>query len=164
MRLVFALGVLAFVAVGVQAIEAQTDCEAARCAVQAALEQECPCSQASNHGRYVSCVAHVVKRLSEGPNAAVPINCKGKVKRCAARSVCGKEGFVTCQIPQLGTCDPTTNLCVEDPSIPCTAAGVCILGTSCKIKHSADLCMARGGAVGVSPTCCSDCVVAPPAP
>src|SRR5262249_56160800 len=112
----------------------------------------------------VRCGGKGVRVWWEGQNGGGRIKGKGKVKRCAARSVCGKEGFVTCQIPQLGTCDPTTNLCVEDPSIPCTAAGVCILGTSCKIKHSADLCMARGGAVGVSPTCCSDCVVAPPAP
>jgi hypothetical protein len=104
----------------------------------------------------------VVKELSEGPNAVVPTNCKGKIKRCAARSICGKDGFVTCQIPELGTCDTTTNTCVEDPLIPCTAEGTCVLGTRCKIKHSEDLCLARGGVVGTSPTCCSDCVVPVP--
>ena len=57
------------------------DCEAERCAAQAAISQDCPaCSEASNHGRYVSCVAHVVKRT-------VSPGCRGKAIRCAARSV-----------------------------------------------------------------------------
>ena len=162
MRHAVVLGVLAALAFGVPAGYGQTDCESARCAAQAALDDACPCSEATNHGRHVSCVAHVVKSLSEGPNAIVPTNCKGKIKRCAARSICGKDGFVTCQIPVLGTCDLATSMCVEDPSIACTAEGTCVLGTSCKIKHSADLCMARGGVVGTSPTCCSDCVVPVP--
>lgn len=164
MRYGFVLAACALLAFGARAADAQTDCEPARCAVQAALDQECPCSEASNHGRHVSCVAHAVKRLSEGPNAVVPTNCKGKIKRCAARSICGKEGFVTCQIPLLGTCDVTTNTCVEDPTVVCTAEGVCVLGTRCKTKRSAELCLARGGTVGTSPTCCSDCVVPPPVP
>jgi hypothetical protein len=162
MRYGFVLGIFTLLALGAPAADAQTDCEAARCAVQAELDRECPCSEASNHGRHVSCVAHVVKRLAERPNAVVPTNCKGKIKRCAARSICGKEGFVTCQIPLLGTCDPTTNTCVEDPLVPCTAEGVCILGTRCKTKRSAEHCLAKGGTVGTSPTCCSDCVVPVP--
>jgi hypothetical protein len=76
-------------ALGLNAVaaEALVDCEPARCAVQAALEAECPCTAASNHGRHVSCVAHVVKRLAD--EGTIPVNCKGKIKRCAARSVCG---------------------------------------------------------------------------
>jgi hypothetical protein len=160
MRRPFALGVIALLAIAARAADAQTDCEPDRCAVQAALEQECPCSQATNHGRHVSCVAHVVKRLAD--DGEIATNCKGKIKRCAARSICGKEGFVTCNIPVLGTCDATTNTCVEDPTLACTSEGVCVLGTRCKTKRSADLCLAKGGTVGTSPTCCSDCVT--PAP
>lgn len=163
MRYAMLLGIAALFTVAAGTAAAQTDCEAARCAVQAALEQECPCSAASNHGRHVSCVAKVVKRLSEGPDAVVPKNCKGKIKRCAARSVCGKEGFVTCQLPVSGTCDLTTNTCVEDPTIACTLEGACILGSRCKIRRTAEQCIEKGGTVGTSPTCCSDCTV-PPAP
>jgi len=60
----FGLAVGAVVALGGQAVRAQTDCGSARCAVQAAIDQECPCTTALNHGRHVSCVAHVVNRLS----------------------------------------------------------------------------------------------------
>jgi hypothetical protein len=166
MRHGFMLGVFAVLAFGMQPpAAAQTDCEAARCAVQAEIDRQCSCSEASNHGRHVRCVAHVVKRLAEGPSAVVPTNCKGKIKRCAARSICGKEGFVTCQVPvELGTCDPTTNTCVEDPLVPCTAEGVCVLATRCKTKRSAERCLAKGGTVGASETCCSNCVVPATAP
>ena len=79
------------------ALAAATDCEPARCAVQSAIDQECNCATASNHGRYVSCVTHVVRRLTE--NGTVPNTCRGKVTSCAARSSCGKAGFVACHIP-----------------------------------------------------------------
>ena len=138
------------------AVRAAVDCEAARCAVQAALDTECPCSAASNHGRHVSCVAHVVKRLSAA--GMVPTECKGKITRCAARSVCGKEGFVTCQIPVTGTCDLASGTCVENSALLCASDADCVIGTKCKTKRSADLCLANGGTVGASPTCCSDCV------
>lgn len=155
------LAIVALVGLGSAPVQAETDCEAARCAVQADLDQ-CSCSAASNHGRYVSCVAHVVKALSRGDDPPVPTRCKGKIVRCAARSICGKEGFVTCQIPVFGTCDTTTGLCVEDGVTPCTSETDCVIGTKCKIKHSAELCLARGGTVGTSPTCCSDCVTPVP--
>ena len=146
--------------IGVGAASAQTECEADRCTVQAALEEECPCSEATNHGRHVSCVAHVVKRLAD--DGTIATNCKGKIKRCAARSTCGKDGFVTCHIPMRGRCDPTTNTCVNDPTVACTADGVCVMGTRCMTKRSAELCLAKGGTVGTSPTCCSDCVTPVP--
>ena len=138
------------------AIAAPTDCEPARCAVQAALENECPCAQATNHGRHVSCVAHVVNRLSK--DGTIPINCKGKIRRCAARSICGKPGFVTCQIPS-DTCDLTTGTCTADPTITCLADADC--GSLCRIKSSADLCVERGGVVGTGGTCCADCAATP---
>jgi hypothetical protein len=57
----------AAIALGLPALAtaARPDCEPARCAVQAAIAQECTCETATNHGRYASCVAHVVKRFSE---------------------------------------------------------------------------------------------------
>jgi hypothetical protein len=161
MHRLFALGVVALLAVAARGANAQPDCEPARCAVQAALEEECPCSAATNHGRHVSCVARVVNELSKGENPVVPTNCKGKIKRCAARSICGKEGAVTCQIPEFGTCDLTTGFCVENNTVACTSDTDCVVGTRCKIKRSAELCMERGGTVGASPTCCADCVTTP---
>ncbi len=135
---------------------AQADCEAARCAVQAALGSECSCATATNHGKYVSCVAHVVKRLSDA--GTIPINCRGAVKRCAARSVCGKAGFVTCQIPT-DTCDQTTMHCTAQPTLACLVDADC--GTRCKIKRSSDVCLGAGGAVGASSTCCATCSTVP---
>ena len=167
---VFALGALALIGLGRHAAYAQEpDCEAARCAVQAALDQHCPClgvptgtaaGKKFNHGRYVSCVVHQVNDLAK--SGMIPNNCRGRIKRCAARSICGKPDFVTCQIPVTGTCDTLTGTCVEDAELACTSDADCVLGTRCKIKHSSDLCEMKGGTVGTSATCCSDCVVATP--
>jgi len=156
---VFALSLVVVLTAGpVRA--SSTDCEAARCAVQQAIADQCPCDTATNHGRYVSCVAHVRNQLAK--DGTIPKNCKGAVQRCAARSICGKPGFVTCQIPQFGTCgtpctaDPATTCC-EDATTACTVDTDCVVGTKCKIKSTADGCTAAGGSVGTSPTCCADC-------
>jgi hypothetical protein len=131
---------------------APVDCEPARCAVQATIAANCPCA-ADNHGRYVSCVAHAVKQAAA--DGTIPINCKGKVVRCAARSTCGKDGFVVCQIPT-DACDPTTLHCVGDTSIACTTDLDC--GSKCKIKSSTDRCVALSGVVNETATnCCAAC-------
>ena len=75
---------------------------------RAAVEANCDCETAENHGAYVSCAAAQAK--------AVIVNnksCRGVVKKCAARSTCGKPGFVTCNIPRYGTCDLVTSTCSE---------------------------------------------------
>jgi hypothetical protein len=56
------------------------------------------CANAPSHGKYVSCIAHQAKALSSGEAPTLPRTCKGAVKKCAARSVCGKQakGFATC--------------------------------------------------------------------
>ena len=151
MRRILLMSVLVLGFSGVSLAE-RVDCEPARCAVQAAIAAECSCPEASNHGRYVSCVAHVVKRLAA--NEPIPITCKGKVTRCAARSTCGKPGFVTCHIPT-DTCDLTTFTCVEDPSLTCATDLDC--GSRCKIRSSAEICVARGGTVGTEASCCASC-------
>src|SRR5262245_28829330 len=43
---------------------APPDCQAARCAVRAELDERCPCDQ-SNHGKYVSCIARASKKLEK---------------------------------------------------------------------------------------------------
>jgi hypothetical protein len=155
-RYLFGVTVLALVASGGQTARAQTDCEAARCAVQTAIDQQCPCSTATNHGRHVSCVAHVVNQLAK--DMTVPTNCKGKITRCAARSICGKTGFVTCQVPT-STCDLTTGTCVDDATIACSTDLDC--GSRCSTKSSAQHCMDVGGTVGAGTTCCAACATTP---
>jgi hypothetical protein len=72
-------------------------------AARATAEANCTaqgrgCFTAASHGQYVSCIAHEAKALSTGDGATLPKSCKGAVKKCAARSVCGKQdrGFATC--------------------------------------------------------------------
>jgi hypothetical protein len=151
----FGLAAAAVVAFG-GPVRAQSDCESARCAVQAAIDQQCPCTTALNHGRHVSCVAHVVNQLSK--DNTIPINCKGKITRCAARSICGKTGFVTCQVP-LDTCDLTTGTCVSDSTIACKADLDC--GSRCSTKRDAPHCTDAGGTVGAGTTCCAACATTP---
>jgi hypothetical protein len=145
---------LAFLAFAVPTRAAQIDCEPARCATQAAINAECSCAGAGNHGQFVSCVVHVVKRLSD--SGAVPDECRGKVARCAARSTCGKPGFVTCQLTRPGTCDLATATCVGNPSVACTTDVACAT-TRCKTSSSAERCTAAGGVVGAATTCCATC-------
>lgn len=186
MRALLAMTALAVLVMAAPAAAAD-DCAAARCLVQQEINDTCSCDvkhDRYNHGRYVSCVAHVVKRLAD--SGAIPTNCKGKIKRCAARSTCGKKaGFVTCQIPTdtcvlvSDTCDPGTLTCTADPTRTCAADEDCTTGTCaadpalacstdldcgarCSIKSSAARCEARGGIVDPSKTtCCSNCSAAP---
>jgi hypothetical protein len=161
MRSLRMLGALLLVTVvGAAAAHAGVDCEPSRCAVQAAIDTQCPCAAASNHGRHVSCVAHVVKRLSD--DGTIPTQCKGKITHCAARSICGKVGFVTCQIPVTGTCDTVAGTCVENPALVCLTDVDCVIGSKCHTKRSADLCLAKGGTVGAGTSCCADCVTPVP--
>lgn len=156
MRTLMLIAVLTLMVSATVARASRVDCEPARCAVQAAIAAECPCETASNHGRYVSCVAHVVRQLSA--DGTIPVNCRGKVTRCAARSTCGKPGFVTCQIPTSTCAIPPaapTGTCESDPAVVCTTDLDC--GARCKVKASADHCAARGGVVGAASTCCASC-------
>ncbi len=137
-------------------------CEEARCQFQQTLIEDCSCDQVRNHGQFVRCVAHAVKQLAD--NDQIPRRCKGKLKRCAARSVCGKQdrGFVTCLFHEFGTCLPPdtvsgTSVCEHDPAVACTTNADCIVSTKCRTKRGAEKCEARGGVVGTAPTCCSNC-------
>lgn len=97
---------------------------------RAAVAANCNCAGATNHGDYVSCAA-------EQANATlVNKSCRGAVKRCAAKSTCGKPGFVTC-------C--TTN-----------SKGA----SKCKTKSDPALCVApKDGTacVGQLASCCDAC-------
>jgi hypothetical protein len=149
---------------GTASAQEELTCEDYRCEFQARLEAECPCDGQDNHGSYVSCVAHIVNDLeAEG----LPTNCKGKLKRCAARSVCGKQdqGFSTCTTYDYGTCVideiTQTGACDFDPTIACTVDTDCVESTRCKITRHADRCTEAGGVLNLAPTCCSNCATAP---
>jgi hypothetical protein len=158
---IVAAAAFTLVATGARAQDTELTCEDARCMFQAEITGECACDGFRNHGQYVKCVGAAVRRLT----AANPDfkNCRGKLVRCAARSICGKEGFVTCNRDVLGTCDTTTGFCIDEgfTEIACTSNEQCIVGTRCSTKRSAEQCTEHGGTVGTSPTCCSDCVVTP---
>ena len=58
--------------------------------------------------------------------------CKGAVKKCAAKSTCGKPGFVTC--------------CVTKNNV-----------SKCKLKRDTAACTAKGGVTSGCTSCCDAC-------
>jgi hypothetical protein len=119
----------------------------------------CQCDSSGNHGEYVGCVGHAVNTLLRA--GCLDRQTKKSLKRCAARSTCGKPGFVTCNIPRYGTCDLATSTCSEGTSTQldglCDTDTDCVTEVKCKIKSSADRCTAIGGTVGTGTSCCPDC-------
>ena len=99
-------------------------------------------SPGTNHGQYVSCIAHEAKA-----DATLPKQCQGAIVRCAAKSACGKPGFVTCcRSKSDGT-------------------------TRCSTKRDSDHCVPPSGGtacVGNFSSCCDACTdsgcVPPPGP
>src|SRR5262249_27716204 len=59
-----------------------------------AIATNCDCTVGTGHGDYVRCAVGQADATLQNPS------CRGKVKRCAARSICGNPaGAVTCCIP-----------------------------------------------------------------
>src|SRR5262249_54014088 len=111
--------------------------------VRAQIASTCICSSSTNHGRYVSCVAHAVR---DAVANGLRTNCKGTVTRCAARSTCGKKtGFVTCCFASAGKCE--NGMC-EGSDTQCTMYTECPARTRCSVKSSGDHCTAQGGSPG----------------
>jgi hypothetical protein len=130
---------VSFLVGAAQGVYAKCDVTGTDAAAVAAARQDaktmCPCASAANHGAYVKCVKGVANTLSSGQSPTLPKDCKGAVVKCAAHSVCGKPGFVTC--------------CITKNAV-----------TKCKTKSSADSCTKAGGVM----TGCSSCCDACPAP
>jgi hypothetical protein len=139
---------LAGALLGPAAVRAADDCQAARCAAEAAVNARCSCDAAVNHGQYVHCVARAVREIG------VPPACRRDVVRCAARSRCGKAGAVSCRRP-VGACDAATDTCERDPAVSCATALDC--GSRCRVASSAERCTSAGGVVGTGPSCCAAC-------
>lgn len=93
-------------------------------------DQQCPCAGAADHGAYVKCVAGVAKAAVTA--GTLPKQCSGAVKKCAAKSTCGKLDFVTCCITKNGA-------------------------TKCKTAKDSATCIGKGGAVGACASCCDAC-------
>jgi hypothetical protein len=129
--------------VGYAGCDPQGTDKAAVDAARAQVQTDCTCDHADpptvNHGQYVSCAAGVANTRAgldpSGPNF-LPHNCKGAVKKCAARSTCGKGSTaVTC----------------------CTlkSDGVTI---KCKTKKDSAHCPTdQGAVVGACASCCDAC-------
>jgi hypothetical protein len=101
-------------------------------AAREAAAMSCDCASSTNHGQYVKCVKTAAAAATGAP-INLPVQCKSAVTKCAAHSVCGKPGFVSC--------------CITTPK-----------GTKCKSKKDEAHCTAKGGTVtGTSTTGCSSC-------
>jgi hypothetical protein len=133
-----ALGVLALEGRTPVAADDGTDCEAARCAAQAAIDAACPCEDATNHGRYVRCVARAAKDN-------VPEECRDEVMDCAASSTCGRNGGPVICRPgaSAGAC--------EHPGKGCTSSA------RARVRRSARACEASGGTIEEGPSVCPPC-------
>jgi hypothetical protein len=135
-----AFGALALLAVTAQPGLAKCgDAAGDTAAVQAArtdVENNCHCATAANHGAFVKCAAGRANFLaSDDGGNVLPKNCKGAVKKCAAKSTCGKPDAKTCCITKNGV-------------------------TKCKITKDEGKCTDKGGTVGgvghPHSSCCSD--------
>jgi hypothetical protein len=126
-------------------------------AVLAAREDaatSCPCVSFTNHGQYVKCVKGVANTRSgldsSDPNF-LPKDCKSAVVRCAAHSVCGKSGFVTCCIPDTNAIPKCKT---KRDEMHCTDAGGMVGGdatTGC--ASCCDACPTSGNPPGSGPSC-----------
>jgi hypothetical protein len=102
-------------------------------ATRARIAARCDCT-GLDHGAYVKCAVRVVN--GDVKAGTLPKSCRGAVKRCAAKSTCGRSGFVAC--------------------CRTTAKGV----RKCSIKKGARGCKApKGGSfcVGLQTSCCDPC-------
>ena len=101
---------------------------------RAQIAAACDCGAAETHRAYVRCAAHVVRRAMRA--GKLPETCRDSVMSCAARSTCGRPGFVTC--------------------CRTTAAGV----QTCRVKGKAAACRRPSGGsacVGDQESCCDAC-------
>jgi hypothetical protein len=66
---------------------------AAVATTRASAEMACPCAGATSHGAYVRCVGDVARAAGD-----LSSECRRAVVACAARSTCGRPGFVARKI------------------------------------------------------------------
>ncbi len=119
--------------------------------VAAAVTAACPCDGQTNaagqamawknHGQYTSCVSRARNALRK--QGCLTPQAQGKIQSCAARSTCGKTGFVVCcRVTSAGTCTGASpgvpGTCSNDPTMSCNADPDCtVLGRTTIAKASA---------------------------
>jgi len=118
--------------------------DAAVAAARTQVATDCPCDT-SGHGQYVKCAKTVAKQRATADPPTLRAECKGQVVRCAAKSRCGKPGFVQCCYPRddgstgnkalranicekrtgvASNCSSSCDACGKDPSGPsCSPSG-----------------------------------------
>jgi hypothetical protein len=141
----------------------------------AAVAAACPCDADAggqawkNHGRYVSCVVRFRNDLRRA--GCLDAATQRTIARCAARSTCGKAGFVLCcHYDTSATCsDPVADgvaagTCSNDATKACDTATDCVTVGAPKLTRSADLCALRGGTSIGGGSVCAGCPLPPPAP
>jgi len=121
------------------------ECQAERCAAQAAIDTACPCDSASNHGKYVSCVAKTAKAL-------ISKKCKGQVVRCAAQSTCGKSGFTTCQFTSENKCKILKDKICTKKGGTASGPGSCCPGCQQTTSTSSSTSSTTSSTIPVSPS------------
>lgn len=141
--------------------------------VDAALAAECPCDGTvqpdesvepwRNHGQYVRCVVRYRNQLRKA--GCVTKEERRTIKRCAARSTCGKADRVLCCISTMGTCDDVVpndipeGVCSNDPDVACDTDADCT-DSRTRITRGEAACMDAGGVVSGTGSVCEPC--APP--
>jgi hypothetical protein len=117
---------------------------AAVAAARVEVESACPCAAAPDHRAHVRCAAGVADAQVGLGN--LPARCRFDVRRCAARSTCGRPGAVTCcrtmpggatrcriaGSPSRCTSPPGGSACVGSAASCCDAcgAGGCVTTTT----------------------------------
>lgn len=94
-----------------------------------ATVQEACCTAGTTVAAYQSCASDLLSQLIR--TGALRARSASQVRKCLRRSACGRAGYATCCRARNGR-------------------------TVCRIRKPAD-CLARGGCVGVHPTCCDAC-------
>jgi len=93
---------------------------------RAAVAANCDCAGAASRGEYVRCATQ------QAESVLVNRGCRGRVKKCASKSTCGKPGSVTCCRTNSGE-------------------------SKCKTMRSAAACQDKGGIFGTCMSCCDAC-------
>jgi hypothetical protein len=138
----------------------------------AALAAQCPCEGVvavegeapawRNHGQYVRCVVQYTNRLRKAE--CLTPEAKRDLKRCAARSTCGKEGRVLCCVTTVDTCsgDPLPGdglkegVCSADAEVVCDMDADCTT-TKARITDGEEACAAEGGEAAGTGSVCTAC-------
>lgn len=116
-----------------------------------------------NHGKYVRCVVKYVNQLRK--SGCIEKATRRQLKRCAARSTCGKSAAVLCCISKTEVCndddpqDVIPGMCGDDVDRECLTDDDCTK-TKVRLARSPEVCLERGGEPAGTGSMCTDPEVA----